>query len=454
MGDNDSSPNWQFPSPGQLAGAIAAGDINLPPGMVPKSNAALAAQESAQSAAGLVRTGGHDPDYIPAGVMELFDSMKHEDIKANVDKMLPGVMHEAAKGWRKVSDAVMFNSAGLFGKVRKTMEGGGWVGESANAMMAATQRFTDEMADLHNVVQSVTSRIESVAYAAEVIKVRVPPVPEKLPNAASFLSVKAPDGSTETAYDKAKREAEQDAQWVMKNHYVPTYEPAGQKVPTFVPPAGPGGDSGGSTSWSPGGTSGGAGGPGGTSGGSDSADGKQNGGDQATDPAQVAPSSVSPDATTGQGGTAQTPGTSGATRPAGLDSAPTTTAGVTPGGTGGGGRSGGGVPGMGGGIGRPGAGGPGRSIPGGTIGNPAGGAAGLGRAAAGAGGMAGMPGMMNPGAKGKGEDDEKERKGNPDLLVHERNKLDLLGEPIRAVPQAIGADAVPEPDRRGTEGNR
>ncbi|KZM69657.1 hypothetical protein AWN90_07735 [Nocardia terpenica] len=48
--------------------------------------------------------------------------------------------------------------------------------------------------------------------------------------------------------------------------------------------------------------------------------------------------------------------------------------------------------------------------------------------------------MGMPGGKAKGEED-KERKGRPELLVHERNKVDLVGEPIPAVPPALGADA-------------
>ncbi|MGH8881234.1 MAG: hypothetical protein ACRD0P_28460, partial [Stackebrandtia sp.] len=92
-------------------------------------------------------------------------------------------------------------------------------------------------------------------------------------------------------------------------------------------------------------------------------------------------------------------------------------------------------------------GGPGRSVPGMPgAGNPLAAAAAAGRRGA-APGTSGVPGMGMPGAKGKGEDD-KERKGNPDLLVHERNKNDLIGDPPPAVPPVFDTMPAEPPAQR------
>ncbi|MFI5780311.1 WXG100 family type VII secretion target [Nocardia sp. NPDC051570] len=377
--------------------------------------------------------------------------MSHQTILDNLKTMLPGVMHGVAQEWQKVGDAVMWNSAALSGKVQRTVAQG-WEGATADAIVAATRRFTDDLADVHNVMQSVHLRIQSAAYGAEAVKAAVPKVTAAQAQAL-IPGLVLPNEAI--GAQGANSEAEQAARMAMVNHYVPTYQPAGQQVPTFVAPQGPGGTSNdGGGGLNPG-WSGGAGGPGGDTPGSKSpGDGAQNNEQQqpGTNPANQSPDSAGQQGNP-MGNASDRPGGSDATRPAGFDSTSTTPAGFTPGS--GGGSTGGGYPGggyAGGGSGIPGiggfgsggggsvaGGGPGRSIPGGPGAvNPAGGVlGGAGRPAAA--GAAGMPGMAPPGGKGKGEDDKEHKR--PDWLTHERNTIELLGEYEPTVPPVLGADA-------------
>ncbi|WP_280240707.1 hypothetical protein [Nocardia abscessus] len=438
MGGDDSKPSL----PDVLI-PILSGNPALDPKAAPKKEAADKTREFVGDADRLVRSGGHDPDYISR--MEEFAGLSHQEIRDRVQAMLPGVMHSAAQAWKKTGDAVLFNSMGLSGKVRKSVTQG-WEGAAADAILAATQRFTDEMSDIHNVMQSVTMRIESAAYGAEVVKVQVPPVPPVLP-------IPIPRGAENPAQAVAQKSAEQEAHeaaiWAMRNYYVPAYEPAGQAVPIFTAPAGPNDGVGTPGAGLPGSTS--SGNQAGASAGSrpdgalsqESAQENQAGQPSTTETENA----VTPASLTEQ------PGGTPSTTPAGVDPSSTTPAAVTPSGTPGRpstGVPGPGVPGTGwpgsgepSGVPRPGA--PGRSVPSpGVVPTPgmpgAPGVAGSPVAA----GRPGTTGMMPPGARGK-SDDEDEHKRRRELLVHERNKIDLLGERTPSVPPVLGAN--PDPPR-------
>ncbi|ATL65556.1 PPE domain-containing protein [Nocardia terpenica] len=454
MGGNDPNPNWQF-SPTAYLEAIAAGDPTLKPDAVKVRNAAAQRQEWANSAGNLVKGSGVDPDYIPGGI-ENFSHMPLEVMRANVDAMMPGVMHASAQAWNKVADAVMFSSMGLTAKVNGTISQG-WEGATANAISEATRQFSNDLADIHNVMESVQNRIQSVAYAAEVVKMQMPPVSDPAAGTGYLAGVVQGVQNPAQAVGQASAdtEAQQAAAWALANHYKPTYEPAGQQVPMFVPPTGPNG-TGPDGIGTPGlggngGTNGGhSGGTSDSSGGESPKDGTQGGNQQNPDPSATNPAS-SGNSPGGQGGQATGPAV---TSPAGTDSTATNPAGVGSGvGTSGGGagRGGIGVPGFGGIGGHTGATAPGRSIPGAPVPAAAAGGALAGAARAAGAGTPGMPGMGAPGAKGKGEED-KERKGRPELLVHERNKLDLIGELTPLVPPVIGGDALePSDDWHGRE---
>lgn len=443
-----------------LTEAAAAGDISLDPSLVPKAEAAKFYQGSAVDAADAAGNADRDADYIPDGVMEFFRGMRHQEILDGTASMQPGVMHASAQAWKKIADATMFNNMGLNAKVRKSIAAG-WEGTAADAVTAATTRFTSQMSEMHNVTQSVMGRIEAAAYGADVVKKQVPPFPPVNP-VPTVPGAESPKDAV-TAVTASSSE-EQAAQWAMVNHYVPTYQSAGQQVPMFVPPTAPddgGGDNPpGVAGRVPGGTGGPVEGPGTDNQpdpGDHSGTADQNSGDDrqaGTDPASAdaASNQTSPAANTQR----PTPTTA-----AGLDPTATTPAdvnssgaGTGPGGMLGYSRTGGpgSARGPGSTGGPTGSGGPGRSVPGvpGTA-NPVATPGALGRPAAAAGTSA-LPGMGMPGGRGKGEDD-KERKGDPDLLVHERNKIDLIGDPTPAVPPVFGADphdATPE-RRKQTE---
>ncbi|NQE89321.1 WXG100 family type VII secretion target [Nocardia terpenica] len=306
---------------------------------------ASSSRDSAAETDKNVRTGGYDPDYLPHDALEPFMSMSHQDIVQAVNDMQPGSMHSSAEAWGKVADAVMFNNLGLNAKVQKAISQG-WEGATADAIQNATHRFVGEMTDMHNVTQGVAERITSAAYGAEVAKGAVPSVPQA-PGAPSVKGAENP--ATVIGYLTAASDAEQAARQAMINYYVPAYPPAGEKIPTYVPPTGP--------SDGPGANAPGVNGPGwlgGSGGGTnpsgannssgDSQHGPQSPSDQQTNPAGTdsGPASTDPsglvNSSAGQGNNPQGPGGAGAaTAPASVNPNATTPAGVgSTGGTGGG----------------------------------------------------------------------------------------------------------------------
>ncbi|MEU4316818.1 hypothetical protein [Nocardia sp. NPDC024068] len=274
--------------------------------------------------------------------------------------------------------------------------------------------------------------------------------------------VGAVDPASAAALDRYKEDQRLAAIEVMNMAYKPTYQPAGDGVPAFVPVQAPGDDD-------PSGTN-----PAGTS------PGNPNGTSTSSAPGGETPGGETPGEKENEGETPETPGTEeeSQTTTAGTDENPTTqqpagtttgtptgdpqrtTASTTttgspavPSGSPSGSPSGPG-------------GTPQSQIPGKTVtsnpgttstpgtqnvssGGPASAAAGTNRA------MSGMPGMMSPGAAGRrGEDDAEHT--TPDYLIRDRAE-ELFGAPIDALSGVLGADAPaaqPADDRDERGGRR
>ncbi|MFF0491189.1 hypothetical protein ACFYTQ_19380 [Nocardia sp. NPDC004068] len=429
---------------------------------------ATKSQQGAESVQRGLRHTSTDPDYIVD--LEHWERMSHEEIFNTVQRsMQPDAMHAAAQKWLEISAAVGGALFGLNISIQKTLSEK-LKGTLADTASDAARTFVQQGTEVQEVMQAVGARIHAAGYGAEAVKNNVPPpVPEKPTSttnfAAALLGLGAEVPEQAVGGVRSAGEARQLAIAAMKLNYDPTYRPAGQKVPTFVPVDSPGEvnpGTGGGNSWpgTGGGTGGTNGGTGGTSGGTGETGGgtgEQSGngtqdpnstdGGQRTDPASVSPASTDGSNSSGTQGTSGTGGGTSSeadTRPAGVDSPGSSVSGRGGGGSGlRPGTSGGGQGGTGGGST---ANAPGRSVPGMPgAGNPAAAAAGR----AGAAGTSGMPGMGMPGAHGRKDDDEAEHK-TPDYLIRDREE-ELFGPRQRTVPQAIGAD-IPAAQTRPDEG--
>ncbi|MBF6350628.1 hypothetical protein IU448_16625 [Nocardia flavorosea] len=404
----------------------------------------------AQHVGSQVSHGGQDPAYITR--MELFEGLSHEEIHSKVQDMFPGVMHSVADIYQSIANSL---GGALFGSLisiqRELSEG--MAGEFADAANRASRTFFDQATDVQEVLNAVGMRIHAAAYGAEVVKKSVPPPPTQgaAPGGTAVTTsvndpaqiaqtvVGAADPAAQAAFDAYKEDQRLAAVEVMNTAYKPTYQPAGEGVPTFVPVQMPGDLPGptvsnGSTTSGPAGTTPGPG----TQAPNGENPGQHETGEQ---PAETPGSADEPRTTTAgtteNPTTAQQPGTTPGS-PAGdpQRTTPSTTTSGSPGvpaGTPG-------SPGMPGGA-PPQNQAPGKTVPGapgGTPNSPAGGpgtaaAAGTGRA------MSGMPGMMSPGAgarRGEGDDEHKV----PDYLVHERED-ELFGARPRLLDGVLGGDA-------------
>lgn len=425
--------------------------LGIDPGSVEDRLAGQQSLSGAQHFGSQVSHDGRDPAYITS--MEQFEGLSHEEIYTKVGEMAPGVMHTYADTYKSIADSL---GGGLFGSLLSIQRelSDGMDGQFADAANQAARSFFDQATDVQEVFRAVGMRVKAAAYGAEVVKKSVPPPPtQATPNGTAVTTsmndpaqiaqavVNAADPAAQAAFDAYKEDQRMVAVEVMNMAYKPTYQPAGEGVPTFVPvqmpgdQPGPGGPNGTTTS-GPGGTTSGLGSqaPNGENPGqNETGEQQQETPGSAEDPqATTASSTENPTTTTQQPGT--TPGS-----PAG-DPQRTTSSTTTPGSPGAPTGTPG-SPGMPGGA-PPQNQAPGKTVPGtpgGTLNGPAGGPA-AGAAAAGTNrGMSGMPGMMGGGAGARrGEDDEEHKV--PDYLVHDREE-ELFGARPQLLDGVLGGDA-------------
>ncbi|WP_327149783.1 hypothetical protein [Nocardia sp. NBC_01329] len=346
-------------------------------------------------------------------------------------------------------------SGGLFGAhlaIQRELSDG-MDGQFADAANQAARKFYDQSTDVQEVIRSVGLRIKAAAYGAEVVRKSVPPPPTQLPgipgtDPAITTSVNDPAQIAQTvvgatdpvaaaALDRFKEEQRLVAVEAMNLAYKPTYQPAGEGVPTFVPVQGPGDQSDSSV---PGGTS--TSGPNGsnttsanpsteTPGAETPGENETPGEDTETagneEDSQTtaagtdeSPTTRQPSATTGTP-TGDPQRTTSSTTTTGAPSVPSGAPSGTPGGT-------------------PQTRTPGKTVAGapGTPGTSTGGPAAASTAAGANRGTSGMPGMMSPGAGKRGEDDDEHK--TPDYLIQDREE-ELFGPRIVSLGGVLGADA-------------
>lgn len=407
-------------------------------------------QEVAASSEGNLTFDSTDPPYITA--MEHFEGLSHAEIHDKVEAMSIGAITALGAAWRKIANGLSAKVVGSRLALNRALSEG-FGGEFAATAATAADSFFDGADNLQRVVSSVGFRIGSVAGAAEAVQLSVPAPPaatggtptETEQIVTTILGVASPSAAADSG--RQQEEARQVAIGVMNSVYKPTYQPAGDGVPTFVPVYAPGDGPAGTN---PAGTNTNSPGtPGSTTeppaGGTPSEQPGQQPGTE--DPQETTAASTETPAgnTPTQQQTATTPST-------------TTTPGDTPRGT----PTGTTTPGTPSSPGTPGAPGtpgspsappvPGRNVAG-TPGNPA--APGATTAASNATRagrpMTGMPGMMSPGAARRGEDDQDHK--IPDYLIIDRSE-ELLGAEQPMVPPTIGDDATAAEPARDQGGHR
>ncbi|MDR7171222.1 hypothetical protein J2W56_004981 [Nocardia kruczakiae] len=416
----------------------------------------------AQRGAQQVQQGIHhqstDPSYIKD--LEFWESLDHQSIYLMVNGIKPDVMHDHAKSWHNIAAAL---GGGLFGlniSIQKELSDG-FHGQFAGAAADAAKKFVQQATDVQEVITTVGARITAAAYGAEAAKLAVPP-PDTTSapaiNMADVLTVALGAAPPAPTIDKGKADAEKRQQAIdaMHNNYDPTYRPAGDGVPTFVPVDAPGGDGTNSPNSRLSNSGNGINHSGNPSGPNSEGDEHKPGdsteksdpdASQKTDPASASqfgqssnqPGSQNPSTPA----TSSLPGSD--TRPSGFDS--TNAAGYGGGGPG----SGVGSYGTHGGSSGAQSGGPGRSIPGVSGGGNSAAASAFG-ARPGQPGLGGMPGMGGMGGAGKKDESEREHK-TPDYLIMDREE-ELLGRRERTLPEAIGADAPAAQFRPDDEGHQ
>ncbi|MEU4836724.1 hypothetical protein [Nocardia testacea] len=381
--------------------------------------------------------------------MEQFEGASHQEIFDNVQLMVPGVMHGYADRFETMANALSGGLLGAHLAIQRELSDG-MDGQFADAASQAARKFYDQATDVQEVIRSVAFRIRAAAYGAEVVKKSVPPPPTQTPVANPVITTSAVDpaqiaqtvvGATDpaaaAALDRYKEEQRLVAVEAMNMAYKPTYQSAGDGVPTFVPVQAPGdgpGPSvpGGTSTTGPNGSSTTTSAPGGETPGSETpganetdGEGSESAGTEEDSQTTTAGSTENP--TTQQPNTTTTGTPTGdpqRTTPSTTTGSPSVSTGAPPGTPGG----------------TPQVHTPGKTVtatPGGP--NTAAGSPSAAATAAGTSrGMSGMPGMMSAGAGKRGEDDDEHK--TPDYLIQDREE-ELFGPRISALGGVLGADA-------------
>ncbi|WP_459547916.1 hypothetical protein [Nocardia sp. X0981] len=394
--------------------------------------------------------------------MEQFEGFSHQEIHDQVGKMKPRLMHEVADVYDSVANSLSGGLLGAHLAIQRELSDG-MEGQFADAANQATRTFYEQATDVQEVIRAVGLRIEAAAFAAEVVQKSVPAPPTQAPvttNTAVTTTVVDPaqvaqtvvgaaDPAAAAAFDRYKEDQRLAAVEVMNTTYKPTYQPAGDGVPTFVPVQIPGDRTddpgpGGPSSGGPGGAPAGSG-PAGETPGTETSGEDETAADTSetavteedsqttTAGTNETPSTRQPNSTTTGVPTGDPQRTTPSTTTTGSPSVPAGTPSGTPGSP----------------SGTPQNQSPGRTVPG-TPGAPgvstttaaaASTAAGTSRA------MSGMPGMMSGAAGRRGEDDAEHT--TPDYLVRDREE-ELFGPRIATLGGVLGADvpaAQPAEDR-------
>ncbi|WP_433523864.1 hypothetical protein ACQPZ2_00935 [Nocardia pseudovaccinii] len=394
---------------------------------------------------------GTDPDFVRTE--EHFEGMTLEAMYAAVHGGADGGGMDAAglktlrqtlfDCYSELANASTFNLMGM----NRIFGNGLWQGASGSAAQTASEQYSKVANQVARVFESVSGRLDSLAWAAEAVRLAVPAPPTTVTAGADPDNTQQSvlPGLVNPSYsdqlDDTREEARQAAIRALNSVYKGNFPPAGAGVPTYlvVPEVGgaqgPGVGNGSNTDGS------GANAPSTTgTGAEDSGSQQQN----QTTPSAAAPSSSTPTTTapasTSTTGTASSPST--ATTPTGLGNGPTST-GTGPGsgiptdaghGTN---RNTAGGPGS---VSRP--GGPGSSVPG--VPGVAAPAAGATRAGATASARSGIGSAGAPGAAGRrkdGEDDAEHH--SPDYL---RGVASDWTEGLDTPVEVIGDDFVADSD--------
>ena len=421
----------------------------------------LAKSQDSQLAA---QGAGTDPNY--SRTEDRFQSMTHEQMYEAVHGGADGTggmdaagMHQARQTWFEASaDLENLSSFHLLG-MNNIFNHGLWQGATASAAQVASERFAHAVNEAAQVFGAVSQRMDALAWAADAVKLAVPP-----PSSGATAVSPDPDNPAQSLLpglinpdyahqlETQRTSARNQAVQALQALYTPNFPPAGVGIPAYTKPpeinSGP--SIGPGTATGPG-LDGGHGTGAGTHGSASTAQ-------PAANPSQSGPQ----DGTTPNQGSGTTP--AGFQLPSNALGAPTTTAGTSTvpagletttrpvGGFGGTGMDG--LPGVGiGGLpgGEPGSpsAGPGRSIPGAP--NTTG--TGVGPRTAGMTGQT-SPGMrmgsMSPHGQGKhskSEEDEHEHY-SPDYLHGVQPELaDGLPSPV----EVIGRDLI-RPDENPYQG--
>jgi hypothetical protein len=172
-----------------------------------------------------------DPEYISA--MEHFESMPHEEIYAQAQRIDAGEILRASLVWLDAATAVTTSMPITRATADDVMSSAGWEGPAADAAYASTRRFAASVDELAEVMAEVGARLGAVAAAAEAVKLAVVPPGNSGPIGAVVRLLEA---SHVIDAQLAREAMRQEAVLAMNMIYKPAYSAAGTGIPALPEP--------------------------------------------------------------------------------------------------------------------------------------------------------------------------------------------------------------------------
>ncbi|MFC9432981.1 hypothetical protein [Nocardia sp. NPDC057030] len=238
MGDQDKPA--KLPIPG-LQDLLDQHDVQIARGKSTDSQSRVRRDDAELNALGA----GTDPDYVRTE--ERFEGMTLEAMIAAVHGGADGSGGLNAAGLQTIrktwfdcySDLVNQSTFNLVG-MNRIFGNGLWQGASGSAAQTASEQYSRVANQIGRVFESMSQRLDSLAWAAEAVRIAVPttsPSVTVVPNPDNPVESILP-GLINPAYqdqvDNTREHARQAAIRALNSVYKETFPPAGTGVPTYA----------------------------------------------------------------------------------------------------------------------------------------------------------------------------------------------------------------------------
>ena len=175
---------------------------------------------------------GTDPASIT--IVDSWASWSHPQIKAMVDGLGSGTLHDAALGWETLGKSIV-STFGEFKAEMAQIVTTGWEGQAADAATASTTSYAERAASLGTAARYMGTKVTEAATGAEQTRAMVPEPVSFSVSEGLLTALANPVLGAADIYKQrtAQTEAHAAAVRVMTSVYTPVYQQSDAGIPTL-----------------------------------------------------------------------------------------------------------------------------------------------------------------------------------------------------------------------------